>query len=309
MARDVGRSRGRQQLRRARATRRSIRTSARDAPPPIRPTSSTCHCATRRARRARASSCAPVTTSGSWRASTCWTVASTERLRPASFAAAAAPGSIDERCRELRDPERTMLGHTQERWLTRGMATTAERWNFLAQQTLMARAGVMVGGRRRFSSDPWDGYPAARDRLFDAITSNGLGSCVVLSGDAHAAFVCDLKRNFGDRLSPPIATEFCATSITTRGRPQPRSTRSCETTLTFTSETARTAVTASSTSPRTAARFACAPSRTPPTATPASPRWRPSASTPAGPARVAFESLSLRRFQGPTVRRMRERPL
>ena len=109
---------------------------------------------------------------------------------------------IDGRCRELRDPERTMLGHTQEQWLARGMATTAERWNFLAQQTLMARAGVMVGGRRRFSSDPWDGYPAARDRLFDAITSNGLGSCVVLSGDAHAAFVCDLKRDFGDRLSP-----------------------------------------------------------------------------------------------------------
>ena len=82
--------------------------------------------------------------------------------------------TIDERCRELREPERTMLGATQERWLARGMATTAERWNFVAQQTLMARAGVMVDGRRRFSSDPWDGYPAARDRLFDAITSNGL---------------------------------------------------------------------------------------------------------------------------------------
>ena len=128
--------------------------------------------------------------------------------------------TIDGRCRELRDPERTMLGHTQEQWLARGMATTAERWNFLAQQTLMARAGVMVGRRRRFSSDPWDGYPAALDRLIDAISSNRLGSCVVLSGDAHAAFVCDLKRDFGDRLSAPIATEFCATSITTRGRPQ-----------------------------------------------------------------------------------------
>jgi alkaline phosphatase D len=99
------------------------------------------------------------------------------------------------------------------------MSTTAERWNFLAQQTLMARAGVVAGGRRRFSSDPWDGYPAARDRLLDAITSNGLGSCVVLSGDAHAAFARDLKRDFGDRLAAPIATEFCATSITTRRRP------------------------------------------------------------------------------------------
>jgi alkaline phosphatase D len=128
--------------------------------------------------------------------------------------------TIDRRCRELLDPERTMLGLTQERWLERGMASTAGRWNFVAQQTLMARAGVVVDGRRRFSSDPWDGYPAARGRLFDAIVSNGLGSCVVLSGDAHAAFVCDLKRDFGDRLAPPIATEFCGTSITTRGRPK-----------------------------------------------------------------------------------------
>ena len=127
---------------------------------------------------------------------------------------------IDERCQQLRDPERTMLGPTQERWLARGMATTADRWNFLAQQTLMAQAGVMVGGLRRFSSDRWDGYPAARDRLLDTITANGLGSCVVLSGDAHAAFVCELKRDTGDPLAPTIATEFCATSITSRGRPQ-----------------------------------------------------------------------------------------
>ena len=127
---------------------------------------------------------------------------------------------IDGSCRELRDEGRTMLGLTQERWLARGMAATAERWNFLAQQTLMARGGVIIGGRRRFSSDPWDGYPAARDRLCDAITSHGLGSCVVLSGDAHATFVSDLKRDFGDRAAPPIATEFCVTSITTRGRPR-----------------------------------------------------------------------------------------
>ena len=36
----------------------------------------------------------------------------------------------------------------------------------------------------------------------------------------HAAFACDLKRDFGESRAPPIATEFCATSITTRGRSQ-----------------------------------------------------------------------------------------
>jgi alkaline phosphatase D len=83
-----------------------------------------------------------------------------------------------------------------------------------------ARAGVTVGGRRRFSSDKWDGYPAARDRLLEAIVDNGPRSCVVLSGDEHTAFVADLKRDFDDGQAPPIATEFCGTSITTSGRMQ-----------------------------------------------------------------------------------------
>jgi alkaline phosphatase D len=127
---------------------------------------------------------------------------------------------IDERCRELRAPSRTMLGRAQERWLANGLRAAPERWNFVAQQTLMARAHITVGGRRRFSSDGWDGYPAARDRLLGVIAEAGLRSCVVLSGDAHTAFVSDLKRDFDDEQAPPIATELCGTSITTRGRAQ-----------------------------------------------------------------------------------------
>jgi alkaline phosphatase D len=127
---------------------------------------------------------------------------------------------IDERCRELLAPGRTMLGNAQEGWLTNGLRAAPDRWNLVAQQTLMARAAVTVGGRRRFSSDAWDGYPAARDRLLGVIADNGLGSCVVLSGDAHTAFVCNLKRDFDDEQALPIATELCSTSITSPGRAQ-----------------------------------------------------------------------------------------
>ena len=127
---------------------------------------------------------------------------------------------IDERCPELHAPGRTMLGHSQERWLTEGLRSAPERWNLIAQQTLMARARIIVDGRRRVSSDAWDGYPDARDRLLGAIADNRLRSTVVLSGDAHTAFVCDLKRDFDDDQAPVIAAEFCGTSITSRGRAQ-----------------------------------------------------------------------------------------
>ena len=115
-----------------------------------------------------------------------------------------------------------MLGTPQEAWLTEGLQGVPDRWHLIAQQTLMARAAVMVNGQRRVSSDAWDGYPDARARLLGAVADNGLRSCVVLSGDAHAAFVCDLKRDFADATAPVIATEFCGTSISTAGRPQDR---------------------------------------------------------------------------------------
>jgi alkaline phosphatase D len=127
---------------------------------------------------------------------------------------------IDERCPELHAPGRTMLGTPQEEWLADGLRAVPERWNLIAQQTLMARARFTVDGPPRISSDAWDGYPDARDRLLDAIAGNGLRSCVVLSGDAHTALVCDLKRDFDDDEAPLVATELCGTSITSRGRAQ-----------------------------------------------------------------------------------------
>jgi alkaline phosphatase D len=127
---------------------------------------------------------------------------------------------IDEHCPDLHAAGRTMLGKPQERWLAAGLRAAPERWNFVAQQTLMTRARVVVAGRRRVSSDAWDGYPDARDRLLAAIADNGLRSCVVLSGDAHTAYVGNLKRDFDDEQAPLVATEFCGTSITSGGRPQ-----------------------------------------------------------------------------------------
>jgi alkaline phosphatase D len=127
---------------------------------------------------------------------------------------------IDARCRELRADGRTMLGPVQERWLAAGLDAASERWNFIVQAVLMARASVRVDGRRRFSNDKWDGYPAARDRLLTAVADNDVRSCVVFSGDEHVAFVADLKRNFGNAQAPVVATEFCCTSITSAGRMQ-----------------------------------------------------------------------------------------
>jgi len=129
---------------------------------------------------------------------------------------------VDERCRELLEPGRTMLGPAQERWLARGLRDAPGRWHFIAEATLVARAALRTGGRTRVSSDAWDGYPAARRRLLRAIANGDLRSCVFLSGDAHTTVVSDLKLAFDDPAAPAVATELCGTSLTSRGRPQQR---------------------------------------------------------------------------------------
>jgi alkaline phosphatase D len=127
---------------------------------------------------------------------------------------------VDDRCRELFAPERTMLGAAQERWLVDGLRAVPQRWNFIAQQTLIARHGRVINGRRRWGTDSWDGYHAARRRLLRAIDDNRVRSCVILTGDAHSNFVCDLKTSFTDAQSPVVATELCGTSISSFGPPQ-----------------------------------------------------------------------------------------
>jgi alkaline phosphatase D len=69
-------------------------------------------------------------------------------------------------------------------------------------------------------TDAWDGYPLARDRLLRLIDDNQLRSCVVLSGDTHANYVCDLLTDFDDPQSDPVATELCGTSVTSPGGSQ-----------------------------------------------------------------------------------------
>lgn len=131
-------------------------------------------------------------------------------------------------CPELRDPQRTMLGAEQERWLEGGLRSSRARWNIFAQQTLMAQASQLpVTGpdAGRFWTDGWDGYPAARARLFDTLAKSGAANPVVLAGDVHTFYVSELRANYlkpASTANPVLAAEFCGTSITSSSRPQAR---------------------------------------------------------------------------------------
>ncbi|WP_174297307.1 alkaline phosphatase D family protein [Sphingomonas bacterium] len=141
-------------------------------------------------------------------------------------------------------PDRELLGPDQLAWVEGRLAASVKAgkpWQILGNQVVMARvagpdlerqmgparyAAVMAKlpdvWRPRvaaltasyraglpFNFDDWDGYPAARERLYAAFTRAG-SHPLVLSGDSHATWANDLADDTG-RL---VATEFGVTAVT-----------------------------------------------------------------------------------------------
>jgi len=115
-------------------------------------------------------------------------------------------------CPDRERPDRTILGNQQERWLVGGLEKAGERWSVLAQPVQMAGLNVdLVGGPPQYYLDSWDGYPAARSRVVDALA--GTKNPIVLTGDYHASFVADLRPDPFDLNGDVVATEFVAPAI------------------------------------------------------------------------------------------------
>lgn len=90
-------------------------------------------------------------------------------------------------------PDRTLLGAEQEAWFAARAAEAGDRWFLVAQQVMMA---PLTDGTSPLNYDQWDGFPAARDRLYDAVAENGIDSMVVFTGDIHSTWGNDLPRDF-----------------------------------------------------------------------------------------------------------------
>ena len=140
----------------------------------------------------------------------------------------------------VQDPERTMLGAAQETWLDQELKASTQAgksWQVLANQIVMARvrppnftqtltdeqkAVQDVGYIQQlipfsqlglpFNLDAWDGFPAARDRLYASAKDAG-ARLVTLTGDTHTAWANTLV----DADNEQRGVEFGCTSVTSPG--------------------------------------------------------------------------------------------
>ncbi len=135
-----------------------------------------------------------------------------------------APGKAGSRnidphdCEGMDDPQRSMLGWPQERWLDEAIGGSRARWNVLAQQTLVAPLDRQPGPKELIKTDSWEGFPAARERLIARLARPDAANPVLFGGDMHAFFAAALHRQPDNVSSAMVASEFVASSLSTGGR-------------------------------------------------------------------------------------------
>ena len=137
------------------------------------------------------------------------------------------------------DPQRQLLGQAQDRWLAEGLSDSARNgthWQVLVQQVLIGNLrtpktlasqlgdGVPDFVKQRLTAsarasevglplnmDAWDGYPAARARVFKAALAAD-ANLLVLAGDTHNAWAFEL-----DHEGAKVGVELGVSSVSSPG--------------------------------------------------------------------------------------------
>lgn len=132
---------------------------------------------------------------------------------------AAGSGAVNPaQCPEWLDPQRSLLGMGQERWLAESLGKTANEkgWHILGQSTVFGPRDFRIGPGQTFINDGWDGYTPARKRLTDVLQAQQISNTVLLGGDIHENWVGHVLADYTQPDSKAVGVEFCGTSITSR---------------------------------------------------------------------------------------------
>jgi alkaline phosphatase D len=123
------------------------------------------------------------------------------------------PAVADAALAGLRAKQRQLLGAAQEQWMFDRLREAADRgvaWRVLGQQVLLGQ--LMRPDGVPPNLDAWDGYPAARDRLFDHLERYGLRDVIALTGDIHSSWAIEVGRDpFGG--APPMLVELVTPAV------------------------------------------------------------------------------------------------
>ncbi|MDQ3610555.1 MAG: alkaline phosphatase D family protein [Actinomycetota bacterium] len=131
----------------------------------------------------------------------------------------------------MHDVGRQLLGGAQHDWLCARLSRSTAVWRLVGNQIMIGQAytdllpewlgpplaelGILSDERHGAEPDQWDGYPAARSRLFSHIRSGGIRDVVFLSGDVHTSWALHLLEDPTSDVEP-LAVEFVTPSVTSQ---------------------------------------------------------------------------------------------
>jgi alkaline phosphatase D len=115
------------------------------------------------------------------------------------------------------DPQATILGQAQRTWLLDSLGTSQAKWNVLAQQVMIARIDYAAGDLEVLDMDKWAGYETERRQVLKFMADHNVANPVVLTGDIHSNWACDLRTDFEKSNAKPVGVEFTGTSISSSG--------------------------------------------------------------------------------------------
>jgi alkaline phosphatase D len=112
------------------------------------------------------------------------------------------------------DSNRTMLGQEQAEWLIKEVSNSKAKWKIIGNQVIFSAFDYPSKLKTYSKSmDMWEGYPVERNRILNAWNNAGIQDIVILTGDVHASFSMELRRNIQDE-SSRMGAEWVTTSIT-----------------------------------------------------------------------------------------------
>lgn len=115
------------------------------------------------------------------------------------------------------DPKGTIMGDTQREWFFRGLEQSPATWNVVAQQVMMAHIDKTKGPEEGYSMDQWPGYEFERRRVVRHFGEAKIRNPVVITGDIHTNWACELRADFDRPDAPNVAVEFVGTSMSSGG--------------------------------------------------------------------------------------------
>ncbi|GAA5145840.1 alkaline phosphatase D family protein [Nocardioides marinquilinus] len=144
----------------------------------------------------------------------------------------AAPTPVPAAEAEVSDPDRTITGTAQRRWLQRSLARRGSLWKVVGNPVMVtpvtfgqlpreitdavnAATGVVPDDGFPYNVDQWDGYTADRRRVLRFIADHQVQNALFVTGDIHSAWAAEVPFDVGAYpLRGAGAVEFVCSSVT-----------------------------------------------------------------------------------------------